>query len=370
MRVVRPARTADIKSLVALAERAGTGLTTLPAHTDTIRRRIDRAYTAFDDALVVPEDGGGHDYFLVMEDLESGEIVGTSALIAGVGLDQPFYNYRLIRLTQRSTQPDLRVDTELLQLSNDFTGSTEVASLFLDRGARGGGAGKLLAKARYMVMAAFPDRFPSRVLAEIRGWVDDHDHSPFWEAIGRHFFGMSFKEADFENGQGNQQFIADLMPKFPIYTALLPQTARDVIGKPHDRALPAVRLLEREGFRFTGGVDIFDGGPAFEASLREIWTVRKSRVATLVGTVERSCTDDDLTHIVSRDGLSNYAATVTKVVDTDSGVFLPSEAARALGVAPGEPIRYCWLDKTEQTQGDAAQSNGGKRRDARDEWGI
>jgi arginine N-succinyltransferase len=101
--------------------------------------------------------------------------------------------------------------------------------------------------------------------------------SPFWEALGRHFFRMSFREADRLSAATDNQFILDLMPKYPIYVDLLPETARDAIGACHPDGAGARRLLEWEGFRFDNVVDIFDGGPLLSVSRDAVRTKREAR---------------------------------------------------------------------------------------------
>jgi arginine N-succinyltransferase len=340
MFVVRPAGMQDLDGLLTLAKKTGTGLTTLPNNRDALTKKIQDSV----DAFAAAEDiTAKYSYLLVLEDPKTGVIAGTSALIVGVGLDKPFYSYRILHQTQVCHDPEMRVDTELLQLSNDFTGATEVATLFLDPDYRIGNLGKLLSKARYMLMAAHPKRFSDRVISEIRGWIDEDGNSPFWEAIGRHFFGMDFKTADEINGLGNSQFIADMMPKFPIYTALLADSAREVIGKPHDSARPAIRLLEKEGFRFSGSVDIFDGGPAMEVHRRGIWSVRKSADGTLGGTVEGE--GHDPLHLACTPSPDNFGVVQTNVVEGASGVWLPQEAATALDLNTGDQVRFGPLER-------------------------
>ncbi len=51
------------------------------------------------------------------------------------------------------------------------------------------------------------------------------------------------------------------MPKHPVYIAMLGEDARAAIGVPHPSGRAAMRMLEAEGFRVEGYVDIFDGGP-------------------------------------------------------------------------------------------------------------
>jgi len=340
MFVVRPARLSDLDGLMALAKITGTGLTTLPAHKPALQQKIEDSVAAFATASGNTEK---LNYLFVLEDLSTGQVCGTSALIVGIGLENPFYSYRILHQTQLSHEPKMRVDTELLQLTNDFVGAAEVATLFLDPEYRRDKLGKLLSKARYMMIAAHPDRFPETVISELRGWVDDDHQSPFWDAIGRHFFGMDFITADAINGRGNSQFISDLMPKFPIYTALLPEEARAVIGRPHTGAVPAMRLLEKEGFRFSGAVDIFDGGPEMEVHKRGIWTCRKSETGKLGGVVEGE--GKDPMHLVANPALDSFRVVLTNVVEGASGLWLPKEAADALEIKEGDAVRYSPIDR-------------------------
>lgn len=349
MYVVRPARLNDLDGLFALAEKTGTGLTTLPAHKPALQKKIEQSIEAFSGAVDTSRKAA---YLLVLEDTETGTVCGTSALISGVGLDKPFYSYRLLHQTQVCHDPEMRVDTELLQLSNDFVGATEVATLFLDPDHRKGKLGKLLSKARYILMAAHPERFSDIVISEIRGWIDSEGNSPFWEAIGRHFFGMDFETADEINGRGNSQFIADMMPKFPVYTSLLPDSAREVIGKPHDGAKPAIRLLEKEGFRFSGAVDIFDGGPAMQAHKRGIWTSRKSKHGTLGGTVEGE--GHDPSDLVANTDIKNFRVTLSNVVEGDTGVWLPEQAAKLLELSAGDALRFGPLERQQADEASEA----------------
>jgi arginine N-succinyltransferase len=57
--------------------------------------------------------------------------------------------------------------------------------------------------------------------------------------------------------------VAELMPRHPVYVNLLPER-RAAIGEVHDDTQPARVLLEQEGFRYEGYVDIFDAGPTLE----------------------------------------------------------------------------------------------------------
>ena len=112
--------------------------------------------------------------------------------------------------------------------------------------------------------------------------IDAQGGSPFWDSIAGRFFGMSFQEADAFNGAHGTQFIADLMPKTPIYTAMLSPEAQAVMPSPSVRR-GAMRMLEREGFSGKDYVDIFDGGPTMSAPTDQIRSIRDARELTLAG---------------------------------------------------------------------------------------
>ena len=114
----------------------------------------------------------------------------------------------------------------MLSLTTDLEGSSEVGGLFLHPDERAGGLGMLLARSRYLFIALHRERFADRILAELRGVIDEAGDSPFWDALAGRFFGMSFPEADDFNAVHGTQFIADLMPKTPIYVAMLTESAR------------------------------------------------------------------------------------------------------------------------------------------------
>lgn len=172
-------------------------------------------------------------FVLVLEDRTTGDVRGTCQIFTHVGQKHPFYSYRIGTLTQHSRELDRTFRAEMLSLTTDLEGASEVGGLFLHPGERAGGLGLLLARSRYLFMRANRPRFADRVLAELRGVIDEAGGSPFWDGLAGRFFGMNFREADQFNAIHGHQFIADLMPKHPIYTAMLTETARAAIGLPH-----------------------------------------------------------------------------------------------------------------------------------------
>ena len=214
-----------------------------------------------------------------MEDNASGELVGVCGLKSAVGLNEPFYNYRIGKLVNSCKELNVFSSMETLYLSNDLTGYAELCTLFLHPAYRHGNNGKLLSKSRFLFMAQFPHLFPMHVIAEMRGYLRPDGTSPFWECLGQHFFKMEFSRADALCGLGKKSFIAELMPRHPLYVDCLPQEAQDVIGRVHADTVPARRLLEQEGLHYGGYVDIFDAGPVLQARIADLRALHESRLA-------------------------------------------------------------------------------------------
>jgi arginine N-succinyltransferase len=278
--IVRPVRSADLPALIDLARSTGAGLTTLPANEERLAHRVGWAEKAFRG-----EAGRADaDYLFVLED-DDGKVVGISAIASAVGLREPWYNYRVGLTVSASQELNIHRQIPTLFLANDLTGNSELCSLFLHADHRTGLNGRLLSKARFLFIAEFRELFGDKVIAEMRGMSDGAGRSPFWESLGRHFFKMEFSQADYLTGVGNKAFIAELMPKFPLYTCFLSEEARNVIGRVHPDTEPALAMLKAEGFSFQGYVDIFDAGPAIECETAKIRAVRDSQTLVLaVGT--------------------------------------------------------------------------------------
>lgn len=339
--VVRPSRAGDLDSIFRLAESAGTGMTNLPPDRATLEGRIAESVASVAADISGP---GAETYLFVLEDTANGEVVGTSGIYARIGLEKPFYSYKILTLTQTSNELGITVTSRLLQLVNDFTGVTEIGMLYLSPDYRKDGNGRLLGVTRYLFMAEFPDRFGDEVMAEIRGWFDGGGRSPFWDALGRHFFGMAFPRADFLSAIGNNQFIADLMPKHPIYIDLLAPEAQAVIGKPHGETRPALELLKQEGFRYRDYVDIFDGGPTLQTRRQNIRGIRESRRAE-IGAVARdgdvADRGDFVPHFAANCRIADFRVCRALVRECDDDrVEIAAAAAEALEVGKGDPIRF------------------------------
>ncbi len=338
--VMRPSRLSDIDALMQLADLSGPGFTSLPVDEPILRERLAKSERAFNGKQRKLEYGK---YLLMMEHRGTGEVVGCSAVKAGTGIDQPFFNYRIITLAQAShAAGNCRFDMDALVLTNEYVGFTEVGTLFIKSDHRGGGAGRLAAQSRYLLMAAIPERFGPKVLAELRGVIDEQGVSPFWECLGRHFFRMDFPEADRLSATTDNQFICDLMPKYPIYVDLLPPEAREVIGRCHADGVGAYKLLQWEGFEFDRTVDIFDGGPLVAAQKRHIRTICESKqVKVVAGAVNGDGAARET--LVSTDRVPDFRVVFDDaVIRADGSCVVGAETLDALQVKTGASARI-WI---------------------------
>ncbi len=329
---LRAARISDLEHLYEMAKLTGGGFTNLPPDRKALAEKLETAEAAFantEDALADEQ------FVLVLENLQTKAVRGTCQLMTKVGQQWPFYSYRLNTLTQYSQQLDRTVRAELLSLVTDLEGSSEVGGLFLHPNERAGGHGLLLARSRYLFVAMHRKRFADRILAELRGIIDERGGSPFWDGVAGRFFGMSFQEADYFNAINGNQFIADLMPKHPVYISMLSEDARSVIGVPHPTGRAAMRMLENEGFRYEGYVDIFDGGPSMVAPTDEVTSVKNSREAKLahvdLAEGERA--------ILATGKLETFRACYgARSFDDNGELSIDAVAADALDVTPGDMV--------------------------------
>jgi arginine N-succinyltransferase len=336
MLVIRPITSADYPELMKIAIDTGVGFTSLPTNETLLRSRIEHSEASFSAQVTQP---GGQGYLMVMENTDTGEIIGTSGVEASVGLDSAFYHYHLGKVVHSSQELNLHNVISTLTLCNDYTGAAEVCTLFLKEKARQGNNGRVLSRFRFLFLAEFAQRFGKTVIAEMRGVSDEEGHSPFFQWLQEHFFNMDFPAVDYLMGLGNKVFIAELMPRYPIYVNMLSQEAQDVIGHVHPKTAPALKLLQREGFAHRGYVDIFDGGPTVECELEQIASVKNSqRLITKIST-----SNNPTTHIVCNTVLESFRAMEALIERDGEFALLTQQQADALGVKDNDPIRVLSL---------------------------
>ena len=336
--LIRPVQLDDHAAVLNLAKHAGFGMTSLPPDEDVLRAKITRAVVSMHGQA--PE---GEELFLfVLED--NGQIGGICGIVAHVGANEPFYSYRLSTIAQHSEACGIKNTLKTLHISNDFTGATEVIALYLLPEFRRDGMGKFLSLVRFLFIAQYPDMFDTRVIAEIRGTHDHKGSAPFYDAIAKPFFHMSFTQADYLNATKGNRFISDLMPHYPIYVELLPESAQGVIGRANDASAPAQAMLESQGFKWQGYVDIFDGGPTLQAERSSIKAITASKQLPICATQDPLTLPQTPRYIVAstkpiEDQRYPMRATIARLTATQEGVILSEQAAKRLDIQVGDAVR-------------------------------
>ena len=128
MLIIRPIAEADYPALLTIAQESGIGFTSLPVNEELLRKKIAAANAAFASK---PEKPGLQSYLFVMEDTETGEVVGTSGIEATVGLHDAFYHYHVGKVVHASRELGVHNTVEILTFCNDYTGVSEICTLFL-----------------------------------------------------------------------------------------------------------------------------------------------------------------------------------------------------------------------------------------------
>ncbi|MFC4929231.1 arginine N-succinyltransferase [Massilia sp. GCM10023247] len=337
MLVIRSIAASDLDPLIEIARQVGGGMTTLKPDRKMLGDRVECAVASF-AGTIPPEE---RDYMFVMEDTGNGQLAGICAIKGAVGLTEPFYNYRIGTLVHSSRELGVFTRMETLYLSNDLTGATELCSLFLQPDYRTGYNGKWLSKSRFLFIAQFQQLFTEKIIAEMRGYLLEDGTSPFYEGLGRHFFKMDFNHVDSLTAMGKKSFIAELMPRQPLYVDYLPESAREVIGQVHRSTLPARKLLEQEGMHYEGYVDIFDAGPVLQGRVKELRSVRDSvlRVAA-----EGRPEGETECLLVSNTRLDDFRMVLAQATVDGLEVPLSAQELALLHVQAGDPVRTLSLN--------------------------
>jgi arginine N-succinyltransferase len=315
MHVMRPVRRDDMGALQGFSQASIGGITSLPKSEELIEGRVA-------DSLASFAGKGPGAYLFALEDLSSGEVVGCSGVLARA-------NYTLFQIGEDEASSErLELQRSLKTLSLERSGlHSEVGSLFLSSEHRVHGLGWLLTRPRYLFIAAFPHLFESRVIASLRGVIED-GYAPFWDQVSGRFFGMEFGEATLQRFI-DDSFIDELAPRHPLYIDLLPE---GIVGATHASTEAGMAMIAKEGFRQMPWVDIFDGGPFFSASVDEVEAVKGRQTVQVaeIGPTE----GDEL--LISNDRLS-FRSCLGAV---GSEGTISHEVATALEVGVGDTISF------------------------------
>ncbi|WP_313463479.1 arginine/ornithine succinyltransferase subunit alpha [Pseudomonas nitroreducens] len=334
MLVMRPAQVADLQQVQRLAADSPVGVTSLPDDAERLREKILASEASFAAEVSF---NGEESYFFVLEDTDTGRLVGCSAIVASAGFSEPFYSFRNETFVHASRELKIHNKIHVLSLCHDLTGNSLLTSFYVERELVNTPIAELNSRGRLLFMASHPERFADAVVVEIVGYSDEQGQSPFWNAIGRNFFDLDYTEAEKLSGLKSRTFLAELMPHYPIYVPLLPDDAQEAMGQVHPRAQITFDILMRDGFESDNYVDIFDGGPALHARTSGIRSIAQSRqVPVRIGEGSKG----NRGYLVTNGQLQDFRAIVVEL-DWVPGkpVTLNQQAAEALGIGEGASVR-------------------------------
>ena len=265
-------------------------------------------------------------YLLGMYEGVGGKLIGCAAVKTKTGINTPFINFDILG----------EGDDQHLKASSRFMGSTEVGSLYLDPDYRSLGLGSYLARVRYLLMATEPWRFDDCVIAELRG-ICGIDGSPLYDHIFKDKLEKNFMEADTEYFDRNPKSLGDIVPIGKLNTCDMPINVRASLGQPNASGQAAMRLLQSEGFIFTGTVDLFDGGPIMSVHRDTIRTIMNSKV---LKAKRQEKIKGGVYSIVTSGDFNNFRAVISKTKLNDDKVNISFEAFDSLNLQKNNTVRY------------------------------
>lgn len=333
MYVVRPVKLKDLDALEKCATSIGLGVINIPKDRNTLKQRILSSISSFSSKVAKPSQ---EDYLFVLSNIDDGSIGGTSGIYAEVGESHPLIVFRIEQLNPRPKPYPKPSETRILYPMSYQAGPSELCALYLSPNLRQEGYGKLLSLSRLLFIAAHPQRFNETIVANMRGVIENKE-SPFWEGLGKHLIPLSFEEIMNLRATGDET-VCDIITKHPIYVSLLSAQTRSVIGQVHPNTIPALKMLQKEGFIFNNEIDPVDGGPIIAASTEDLRTVKKS----IVKIVEKITTSpiESERYIISNDKEDFRACYGMLNVQENGKVIIHASTAKLLEIQPGDRIRY------------------------------
>jgi arginine N-succinyltransferase len=336
---VRPAVMSDLPDLAAAARHLDS--VNLPHDTEKLRALIAHSMQAFATPVGAATDD--NEFLFVMVDKSEGRerVVGSSMIFARHGSRRAPHSFFDVFDDERYSETlDRHFRHKVLRIGYNYDGLTELGGLVLLPEYRGhpDRLGKSLVFVRFLYIALFRAGFRDQMVSELMPPLEADGTSLLWEALGRHFTGLSYQEAD-RLSRENKEFIRALFPQDPIYATLLPPAAQALIGQvgPHTKAVE--KMLTGAGFRYAHRIDPFDGGPHFEARTDELLPIRAARRLPVRAVVAQIPAPGTPALVAKTTAGPPFFLAVRALVGLDgAGVILPEDAAAALGVGPGSEV--------------------------------
>jgi arginine N-succinyltransferase len=316
----------------------------LPDDRAAIDEIVDASHRSFNGDIKDPQR---RQYVFVLVDRAKGLIVGTSMIFAQLGRrGAPYIFFDVLDEEKYSATIERHFHHTVLRIGYSYDGPTEIGGLVLMPEYRLAAErlGTMISYVRFLYLASHRPLFRETVLAELLPPLEPDGTSHLWEAIGRHFTGMSYAEAD-KLSKKNKEFIKALFPEGVIYASVLPKPAQAVIGKVGASTRGVEKLLRRIGFRYADRVDPFDGGPHFTAEMDEISLVTQTRTTTASRPLADAAHEKKALVAIGPSGPPYFRAVMAHVHDEGAaGVAVEASAWELLGLRPGAPIAVLAID--------------------------
>lgn len=273
MFLVRESQPGDLDQVLKVAEHLDSY--NLPFDREAIERILQASKLAFAGEVAPAERA----FTFVVENLETGEVVGTSMLYAQHGTRRsPHVYLDVLQDEHYSETLGKYMVHQALLIGYNYNGPTEIGGLILLPEYRGHAhsLGKLLSFARFLYIAMNRPVFRNKVLSELLPQLEEDGTSRMWKHFGKRFTGLTYREAD-RLSKDNKEFIKSLFPQGMVHTSLFPKEVRDEIGVVGEQTKGVQKMLTKIGFRYSHQIDPFDGGPHFTAKTDEISLVAQAR---------------------------------------------------------------------------------------------
>jgi arginine N-succinyltransferase len=262
-------------------------------------------------------------------------------IIAQLGRrDAPYIFFDVLDEERYSATLDRHFKHTTLSIGYSYAGPTEIGGLILVPEYRKAAErlGQFISYVRFLYIRMHRDLFRDELLAELLPPLEPDGTSHLWDAVGHHFTGLTYAEADRLSKQ-NKEFIRGLFPESPIYGTLLSQKAQEVIGKVGVQTRGVEKMLRRIGFRYADRVDPFDGGPHFAAPTDEVSLVKRAHVAK-VTKISRDVIvkSRSLVAIEMKESPFFRCVLAECAAVADDAVMLGEETASHLNVAVGDEV--------------------------------
>lgn len=335
IRAVRPDDAKDLAELASFLDSVN-----LPHDPAAIAPIIERSEQSF-AGLIEPSK---REYRFVLRDLEEDRAIGTSLIVAQLGRRDAPYIYFQVRAEERYSQSlDKHFVHRVLSIGYSYDGPTEIGGLVMNPAYRrvSDKLGLQISYVRFLFIAMHRALFQDELLAELLPPLEPDGTSHLWEAVGRRFTDMTYRDAD-RLSKRNKEFIRGLFPEGDIYASLLSDEAQGVIGEVGPQTKGVEKMLRRIGFRYVQRIDPFDGGPHFTAPADEVTLVQRTHPAKVALGTPRSPRRALLA--VTLSSAPWLRAIAAPLQEGPDGVVVDPSVAGHLGLSSGDEVWVLPLD--------------------------